>query len=76
MSYITSTQERQIDILDIPALEAKVAANMEMGAFGYLSGAAEDELLLKANPLAFNHKLIAPRVLQDIENPDLTTEFL
>lgn len=76
MSYITSTQERHIDILDIPALETKVAANMEKGAFGYLSGAAEDELVLKANPLAFNHKLIAPRVLQDIENPDLTTEFL
>ena len=35
MSYITSTQERHIDILDIPALETKVAANMEKGAFGY-----------------------------------------
>ncbi|GFH42686.1 L-lactate oxidase [Lactococcus hodotermopsidis] len=76
MTYITSTQERHIDIVDIPSLEKLVQANMAKGAFGYLAGAAEDELVLKANPLAFNHKHIVPRVLQDIQDPDLTTEFL
>jgi L-lactate oxidase len=76
MEYHTSTQERPIKIVNIPALEEKVRENMEVGAFGYLAGAAESEVTLHENTTAFEHKKIMNRVLQNIEKPDTSTEFM
>lgn len=47
MTYHTSTEERPIDIINIPDLEAIVQAKMNKGAFGYLAGGAESETTLR-----------------------------
>jgi len=75
MTYHTSTQNRPLDIVNIANLEEKVRGNMSKGAFGYLAGAAESEITLHENLAAFEHRKIMPRVLQDIEEPDLSTEI-
>ncbi|MDR0921237.1 MAG: alpha-hydroxy-acid oxidizing protein [Lactobacillales bacterium] len=75
MTYHTSTQERPIDIINVAALEEKVKVNMEPGAFGYLAGGAESEITLRANVTSFEHKKVLPRVLQNVENPDLRTSL-
>lgn len=75
MTYHTSTEERPIDIINIPDLEAIVQAKMNKGAFGYLAGGAESETTLRENVTSFEHKKIAPRMLQNVEKPDMRTEL-
>lgn len=75
MTYTTSNEEHSIDIVNIASLEARVAANMDKGAFGYIHGGSEDEGTLRENTTAFDKKKIVPRVLQGIEKPDLSTKL-
>ncbi|QBO35090.1 lactate oxidase [Periweissella cryptocerci] len=75
MAYHTSTEERPIDIVNIPALEPIVKAKMNKGAFGYLAGGAESEITLRENVTSFEHKKILPRVLRNVEKPDMSTEL-
>ncbi|MBV7391531.1 lactate oxidase [Enterococcus alishanensis] len=75
MAYITSNEEHPIDIVNIQSLEGRVKAQMDKGAFGYISGGSEDEITLRENTSAFNKKKIVPRVLQGIEKPDLSTQL-
>ncbi|MDR0899215.1 MAG: alpha-hydroxy-acid oxidizing protein [Lactobacillaceae bacterium] len=76
MEYTASTAEQHIDILNLESLRDRVKENTEPGAFGYVAGAASDEQVLDENRKAFNHFQLVPRVLQNIEKPDMTTELL
>lgn len=73
MSYIASNEEHPIEIVNLASLEEKVRNNMEPGAFGYIRGGAEDEWTMKENTSSFNRKTIYPRVLQGIDQADLST---
>ena len=44
-------------------------------AFGYIASGAEDTFTLRENIRAFNHKLIVPHTLCDVENPSTEIEF-
>lgn len=74
--YHQSEAEQAIDIIDLADLEAAARQIIPEGGFGYISGGSEDEWTLRQNTLAFNHRQIVPRMLADIEQPDLSTEFL
>ena len=80
MSYQASTAEETIQVLDTYALADEASKNMlaegNAGAFGYISGGAEDEFTMHRNTASFNNYLISPRVLRDISVPDLKTSFL
>ncbi|KRK45902.1 l-lactate oxidase [Dellaglioa algida DSM 15638] len=76
LAYQASQEEHSIEITNVQALEGLVKARMEKGAFGYIAGGAEDEWTLRENGVAFDHKHIAPRVLKNIEKPDLSTTFM
>ena len=72
MTYQTSNEEKAIEIVNIAGLEAKVQAQMDTGAFGYIRGGAETEWTMKENTAAFNKRQITPRVLQGISAADLS----
>ena len=74
--YHQSEADQAIDIIDLADLEAAARQIIPEGGFGYISGGSEDEWTLRQNTLAFNHRQIVPRMLADIEQPDLSTEFL
>jgi isopentenyl diphosphate isomerase/L-lactate dehydrogenase-like FMN-dependent dehydrogenase len=76
MAYQGSVKEEKLQIVNLPALEEKVRADTEAGAFGYVSGGASDEQVLRDNETAFKHFQLVPRMLQDITKPDMTTELL
>ncbi|MDS3266206.1 L-lactate oxidase, partial [Streptococcus pneumoniae] len=44
-------------------------------AFGYIASGAEDTFTLRENIRAFNHKLIVPHTLCNVENPSTEIEF-
>lgn len=75
MAYYTSNAEHPIDIVNVASLEARVKARMDLGAFGYIRGGAEDEWTLRENTRSFNDKKIVPRVLQGISHADLRTSI-
>ncbi|WP_392551275.1 lactate oxidase [Orbus wheelerorum] len=75
MTYKTSNDECPIEIVNIASLEELVKARMEVGAFGYIRGGAEDELTMRENTLSFNRKKIVPRVLQGIDSANLATRL-
>lgn len=73
--YHTSTDEKEISILNLPSLEGLVKERMERGAFGYIREGAENEWTLRENTAAFDRKGIVPRVLQGIGSADLSTKL-
>ncbi|HAT55797.1 MAG TPA: lactate oxidase [Lactobacillus sp.] len=73
--YQASTDEKKLHIDDLASLEPLVKARMEPGAFGYIQGGAETEWTMRENTAAFDHAQIVPRVLRNLENPDLHTKF-
>ncbi|WP_374285345.1 lactate oxidase [Lactococcus sp.] len=79
MTYLTSTDEQAVEIVNLKSLEALVKERMvaqgNRGAFGYLRGGAEDEWTLRENTEAFNRKTIVPRVLRGIDSADLSTSI-
>ena len=75
MAYVTSNDEKHVEIVNIPSLEGRVKERMDKGAFGYIRGGAEDEFTMNQNTAAFNKKSIIPRVLQGIDSADLTTKL-
>ncbi|GFH40621.1 lactate oxidase [Pseudolactococcus insecticola] len=79
MAYTTSTDEQKVAIVNIKSLEGKVKARMEAqgnkGAFGYIRGGAEDEWTMSENTRAFNDKKIVPRVLRGVDSADLSTSI-
>lgn len=75
MSYQTSNEEKDIEIVNVAGLEEEVRPRMEAGAFGYIRGGAETEWTMKENTAAFNKRQITPRVLQGISSADLSTKL-
>jgi len=75
--YEASNEEKNLNIVNIAGLEARVRDHMsnEKGAFGYIRGGSEDEWTMDQNTKAFNKKKIMPRVLQGVDNADLSTKL-
>lgn len=46
------------------------------GVFDFFDGGAEDEVTLRDNRAAFERVRLKPRVLVDVQSPDLTTQIL
>ena len=76
MAYEASTAEKDLDIINLDILEKETAKAMEKGAYGYVQGGAGEEWTMRRNREAFNDTVIVPRVLANLENPDLKTSVL
>lgn len=67
---------RPIEIIDPKDLKEEAKKVIPEGSFGYISGGAGDEWTLRQNTEAFHHKQIRPRILADLEKPELQTSIL
>ena len=47
MTYQASNEEHPIEIVNIASLEGRVKERMEKGAFGYIRGGSEEELIMQ-----------------------------
>lgn len=74
--YEQSDREKHIKVVDLESLEAEAQKIIPTGAFGYISGGSEDEWTLRQNRKSFTHKQIYPRVLTDVEKPEISTNFM
>ena len=75
MIYQASTAEGAIDFINMYDLEEAAKEVIPKGGYGYISSGAGDIFTYRENEKAFNHKLIIPHVLRDVELPDTTTKF-
>lgn len=74
--YQTSSAENPLNVINVYDLERDAEKVIPKGGFGYISSGAADLYTIQENIKAFNHKLVAPRVLQDIAfPPDPSTTF-
>lgn len=73
--YQASTAEGAIDFINMTDLEEGAKEVIPKGGYGYISSGAGDVFTYQENERAFNHKLIIPHVLEDIELPDTKIEF-
>ncbi|WP_312541800.1 alpha-hydroxy-acid oxidizing protein [Enterococcus sp.] len=74
-SYEASTAEGTIDFINMQDLAEEAEKVIPKGGYGYISSGAGDIFTYRENERAFNHKLIIPHILKDIERPDTTTEI-
>lgn len=74
--YKASETVRSIEMIDIKDLEQGAQVVIPSGGWGYIQGGAGDEWTMRQNTESFNHKQIIPRVLADLENPELQTTIL
>jgi isopentenyl diphosphate isomerase/L-lactate dehydrogenase-like FMN-dependent dehydrogenase len=65
--------ERAFSVEDIRELARK---RLPRSPFDFIDGAAEDELTMRANRLAFEEVTFVPRTLVDVETRDLSTTIL
>ena len=75
MSYKTSNAEGPVNFINTYDLEPMAQQVIPKAAFGYIASGAEDTFTLRENIRAFNHKLIVPHTLCDVENPSTEIEF-
>lgn len=73
--YQASTAEGAVDFINMRDLEEAAKEVIPEGGYGYISSGAGDTFTYRENERAFNHKLIIPHVLKDIELPDTRTNF-
>lgn len=73
--YQASTAEGAIDFINMEDLETAAKEIIPKGGYGYISSGAGDIFTYQENERAFNHKLIIPHVLRDVELSDTTTKF-
>ena len=57
-------------------LRAMAKRRLPRGVFDFFEGGAEDEVTLRENRLAFERIRLKPRVLVDVQAPDLSTTLL
>lgn len=76
-TYQASTANQPIKIVNLLDLEKQAQQSMQKGAFGYVSGGAENEQALRENTASFDKKYIEPRILTGIglKDLDLTTQL-
>ena len=75
MIYQAGSQEGQISFINTEDLEMAAAQVIPTGGYGYISSGAGDLFTYQENVQSFNHQLIIPHVLKDVEIPDTTTYF-
>lgn len=75
-TYQASTAENKIKFINFEDLAAQAKKIIPQGGWGYISGGSGDEWTMRANTEAFNKIEIYPRVLANIEKPDLKTKIL
>ncbi|MDT2601253.1 alpha-hydroxy-acid oxidizing protein [Enterococcus hulanensis] len=73
--YQASTAEGAIDFINMYDLEEAAKEVIPKGGYGYISSGAGDIFTYQENERAFNHKLIIPHVLRDVELPVTKTDF-
>mgnify|MGYP000395115618 CR=1 FL=1 len=73
--YQASTAEGAIDFINMFDLAEAAKEVIPKGGYGYISSGAGDIFSYQENEKAFNHKLIIPHVLRDVELPDTRTKF-
>jgi 4-hydroxymandelate oxidase len=64
------------DILSLPELETLAQATMSAMTYGYVTGAAADELTLRANVEDWQKLKLKPTVLVDVSDLDLSVEII
>lgn len=74
--YKTSHEQKALNIINVYELEDLAEALIPKGAFDYIKHGSGDEFTLNRNVTAWDHQGILPRVLADVENPDVTTSIL
>lgn len=71
--YATSSAEGHVDFVNAYDLEKEAQKIIPKGGFDYIAGGAGDSWTLNENIRAFNHKLIVPEALHEIESADQST---
>ena len=61
---------------DLADLRRAARRRLPGPVFGYIDGAADDEITLRANRAALRRWQFRPRVLRDVSEPDLTASLL
>lgn len=74
-TYETSNAEGHVDFINAYDLEEAAKKVMPKGGYDYVAGGAGDLWTLEENIRAFNHKLIVPEALQEIESADQSTSI-
>ena len=74
-TYQAGTNEGIVDFINMEDLEIAASQVIPAGGYGYISSGAGDLFTYQENERAFNHRLIIPHVLRDVELPDTTTHF-
>lgn len=69
-------QVQEIDVLNLKSLEKRAQKVIGKGEFGYIEEGSDDEYTKQRNTAAFTEFHMVPRVLQDIEKPDQSTNFM
>jgi 4-hydroxymandelate oxidase len=64
------------EILSLPELESLAQATMSAMTFGYVTGAAADELTLRANVEDWQKLRLKPTILVDVSELDLSVEII
>ena len=65
-----------VEPVNLADYEALARQRVEPGAWGYLSGGADDEVTLRDNVAAFQRLKLLPRVLVDVSRVDAATTVL
>lgn len=73
---VISDAEGHIKIINLYDLEKEASKKVAKGAFGYVQGGAEDEITMRSNSTAFDHKNILPNGLAGIDDVNLKMTFL
>lgn len=75
-NYEAPSTEKELNIINAYDLATEAEKIIPHGGWDYIRGAAGDEITLRRNTDAFEDLEIYPRVLADLENPDLSTSIL
>lgn len=75
MMYQAPDAEGKVNFVNLYDLEDMAKKVIPEGGYGYISSGAGDLWTIEQNIKSFNHKVIVPRVLADIEHPDMSTEI-
>ena len=74
-AYRSSTAQGPIKIINLHLLEAAAKKNMEVGPYGYIREGSEDEYTLRRNIECWDMLRILPRVLQNVDSQNTSTEL-
>ena len=74
--YLASKADQPLEVINLDRLEEEAGRIIPAGAFGYIQGGAGDEWTMKRNRAAFDDVQIVPRVLADLEKPDISTSIM